>query len=89
VDATRMDPLKPLDGLTLENITGTCKKGMELAYVKNVHLSGIKVTGFEGPLLATVEVTGTGLAGAAKLDTSKFSKVPDPAPAPDKPYQLH
>src|ERR1017187_3792327 len=52
VDATRMDPLKPLDGLWLENITGTCKKGIQLAYVKNAHLSGIKVTGFEGPLLA-------------------------------------
>src|ERR1035437_1368970 len=77
VDATRMDPLKPLDGLTLENITGTCKKGIELANVKNVHLSGIKVTGFEGPLLSTADVTGTGLAGAAKFDTSKLPKVPD------------
>ena len=89
VDATRIDPEKPLDGLTLENITGTCKKGMELAYVKNVHLSGIKVTGFEGPLLATAEVTGTGLAGAAKFDTSKLPKAPDVAPAPETPYQLH
>jgi len=88
VDATRITPLKPLDGLTLENITGTCKKGMELAYVKNVHLEGIKVTGFAGPLLATAEVTGTGLTGAVKLDTSNLPKVPDVAPAPAVPYVL-
>ena len=89
VDATRMDPLKPLDGLTLENITGTCKKGIELANVKNAHLSGIKVTGFEGPLLATADVTGSGLTGAAKFDTSKLPKVPDVVPAPETPYRLH
>jgi hypothetical protein len=88
VDATKMDPLKPLDGLTLENITGTCKKGMELAYVKNAHLSGIKVTGFEGPLLETAHVTGTGLAGAVKLDETKLPKVPEPAPVPAVAYVL-
>jgi hypothetical protein len=81
--------LKPLDGLTLTNITGTCKKGIQLAYVKNVHLSGIKVTGFDGPLLATANVTGTGLAGATNFDTSKLPKVPDVAPVPPTPYQLH
>ena len=83
-----MDPQKPLDGLTLENITGTCKKGIELAYVKNVQLSGIKVTGFDGPLLATADVTGTGLTGAAKFDTSKLPKVPAPAAAPAVAYVL-
>ena len=88
VDATKIDPLKPLDGLTLTNITGTCKKGMEIAYAKNVHLSGIKVTGFDGPLLATADVTGTGLTGATKLDTSKLPKVPDPAPEPAAAYVL-
>ncbi len=88
VDAVRMDPQKPLDGLTLENITGTCRKGIELAYVKNAQLSGIKVTGFSGPLLATAEVTGTGLTGAAKFDTSKLPKVPAPAAAPAVAYVL-
>jgi polygalacturonase len=89
VDATRITPLKPLDGLTLENITGTCKKGMEMAYMKNVRLAGIKVTGFDGPLLATAHVTGTGLAEAAKLDETKLPKAPDVVPAPPTPYQLH
>jgi hypothetical protein len=62
---------------------------MELAYMKNVRLAGIKVTGFDGPLLATAHVTGTGLAGAAKLDETKLPKAPDAVPAPPTPYQLH
>ena len=88
VDATKMTPLKPLDGLTLENITGTCKKGIQLAYVKNAHLSGIKVTGFDGPLLAIADTTGTGLTGAAKFDTSKLPKVPEVAAVPKTPFEL-
>jgi polygalacturonase len=89
VNAKLLTPAKPLDGLTLENITGTCKKGMEMAYMKNVHLAGIKVTGFDGPLLAIAHVTGTGLVGAAKLDETKLPKAPDVVPAPPTPYQLH
>jgi polygalacturonase len=88
VDATKMDPLKPLDGLTMTNVTGTCRKGMEVAYAKNVHLSGIQVTGFDGPLLAIAHVTGTGLTGAAKLDEAKLPKVPDVVPEPAVPYVL-
>jgi len=89
VDATRIDPLKPLDGLTLTHVTGTCKKGIQLAYAKNVHLSGIKVTGFDGPLVAIANVTGTGLVGATNFDTSKLPKAPNVVPAPATPYQLH
>ena len=66
VDVTKMHPRKPLDGLTLTNITGTCAKGIALVNVKNAHLSGIKVTGFAGPLLSTSHVTGTGLTGARR-----------------------
>jgi hypothetical protein len=40
-------PRKPLDGFVLENVSGTCKKGISLANIRNAHLSGIKVTGFE------------------------------------------
>ena len=72
----------------MTNITGTCKKGIQLAYLKNVHLSGIKVTGFDGPLLATADVTGTGLVGATKFDTSKLAKAPDLVAAPETPYVL-
>ncbi len=88
VDATKIDSRKPLDGLTLTNITGTCAKGIELINAKNVHLSGIKVTGFAGPMVATANVTGTGLAGAAKLDAARVPKDPDLFTAAT-PYALH
>jgi polygalacturonase len=88
VDITRIHPQKPLDGLTLTNITGTCAKGIALVNVKNAHLSGIKVTGFAGPLLSTSHVTGTGLAGAVPIKDDG-PKLPDPLPEPTTPYQLH
>jgi polygalacturonase len=104
VEATQIHPLKPLDGLTLTNITGTCQKGMTFVNVKNLHLSGIKVTGFEGPLLATRNVTGTGLTGAVPYEpaapaqggspglyggSGNGAKVPEPVAEPATPYKLH
>jgi polygalacturonase len=86
VDGAAIHPHKPLDGLTLSNVTGTCAKGIFLANIKHAVISNIKVTGFTGPLLNVSNVTGTGLAGAAKLDAAKL---PDPIPAPETPYQLH
>jgi len=88
VDITKIHPQKPIDGLTLTNITGTCAKGIALVNVKNVHLSGIKVTGFAGPLLSTAHVTGTGLTGAVPIKDDA-PKLPDPLPEPTTPYQLH
>jgi polygalacturonase len=62
-----------------------------LANINHAVLSGIKVTvgDFKGPLLATSNVTGTGLAGAAKIDAADMPTVPDPIPPPATPYQLH
>jgi polygalacturonase len=56
-----------LDGFTLADISGTCLKGISLMNMTNVNLSGIKVTGYEGPLVTVENVTGHGLnASAAK-----------------------
>jgi polygalacturonase len=85
VQATAISPLKPLDGFSLTNITGTCKKGIFLANAKNVKFAGINVKGFEGSLLNLYNVTGTGIAGATKIEAPK---VPDVIPAPETPYQL-
>ena len=62
-----------------------------LANINHVVLSGIhvKVTDFKGPLLATLNVTGTGLTGAAKIDAADMPKVPDPILPPATPYLLH
>ena len=67
VEATQTSPAKPIEGLTLTNITGTAKKGLALANVTGAVLRDITVTGVEGPLLATENVTGTGLEHAADL----------------------
>lgn len=81
-------PRKPLDGFVLENVTGTCQKGISLANIKNAHLSAIKVTGFDGPLLKTSNATGTGLAEAKPIAAEDMPKVPDPIPPPAEPYKL-
>jgi hypothetical protein len=57
--------------------------------VENAVIRNIKVTGYTGPLLSIDNVTGTGLAGAAKIDPAKMPKVPEPVAAPAEPYQLH
>ena len=51
--------------------------------------STVKVTDFKGPLLATLDVTGTGLSGAAKLTPADMAKVPDPILPPATPYKLN
>jgi polygalacturonase len=88
VEATEIHPRKPLVGLSLVGITGSCKSGMKLANIRNVTIRDVKVTGFEGPLVSVANVTGTGLTGAAKLDESKLPKVPDPVPEPAALYVL-
>jgi polygalacturonase len=85
VDGSAVHPRKPLDGLTLVNITGTCGKGIQLANITHADIRDIKVTGFTGPLLSTYNVTGKGLAGAVPLPEAK---IPDPIQPPAQPYVL-
>ena len=88
VNGTAIDPQKPLDGLVLSGITGTCGKGIFLANVKHAEIRNIKVTGYSGSLLNTSNVSGSGLAGAVQLDASALPK-PEPAiPEPATPYKL-
>ena len=85
VQADEISAGKPLDGLVLNNISGTCKKGIVLANVHNADLKNIHVTGFEGPLLSIYATTGKGLSGAAALPAPK---VPDAIAPPATPYVL-
>ncbi len=64
---TEVSAVRPLDGLTLTNVTGNCSAGLTLANMNNVVLKSIAVTGFSGPLLSAVNVTGTGLEGAQAI----------------------
>ena len=54
-------PEQPLDGLSIANVTGNCGKGITLANSVNVTLARINITGFQGPLVTTTNVQGTGL----------------------------
>jgi polygalacturonase len=68
VEATRVDAEKPVDGLSLLNISGTTAKGITLRHVRNAILRGLNVSGYEGALLAIDDVTGSGLDGAVPYD---------------------
>jgi hypothetical protein len=57
--------VRPLDGFTLSDITGTCGRAITIANMTNVVFSNIHVRGFEGPLVMAQNVKGTGLDGAA------------------------
>ena len=85
VDGTDNNPEKPLDGLTLADISGTARAGIRLAHVRHAAIRNIHVGGVSGPLLQTFDVTGTGLADAEPLSPPA---APGPVAAPAKPYIL-
>lgn len=61
VEAKSVAPEKPIEGLSLSKITGTCKQGITLNNVHDVELKDIDVTGFTGPFITTSNVTGAGI----------------------------
>ncbi len=71
VDATHIDPAKPIENLTISNITGTAKKAISIANAVNVDLKNIKITGYSGHFLTIRNVTGTGLDGAVTAPTTE------------------
>ncbi|MGB9032011.1 MAG: glycosyl hydrolase family 28 protein [Acidobacteriaceae bacterium] len=85
VDAVDISPDKPLTGLSLLNITGTCAKGISLANARNADIRNIAVTGYSGPLIGVRNVTGKGLHDAAPIDGPKL---PDPILPPAQPWTL-
>jgi pectate lyase len=60
--ARGIPPARPIDGFTLADVSGTCDHAIAIANMKNVSLSGIKVTNYRGPLLTESHVEGTGLS---------------------------
>ena len=66
VDATRISSEKPLEGLSLVNLTGTCTNGIALANIVKVKLRDIHVTDCRGPLLMATNVSGVGLEALSK-----------------------
>ena len=67
VDAAPISPVKPINGFSLADISGTCKKAIALANMTNAVLRNIHVTGYDGPFLTQTNVQGTGLEETQKL----------------------
>ncbi len=47
---------RPIDGFSLADVSGTCEHAINIANMKNVTLTGIKVTNYQGPLLTQSHV---------------------------------
>jgi polygalacturonase len=63
LSAEGVPPSRPVDGFTLADVQGTCERAITMANMKNVTLSGIKVTNYRGPFLTESHVEGSGLTG--------------------------
>ncbi|HUJ10975.1 MAG TPA: glycosyl hydrolase family 28 protein [Verrucomicrobiae bacterium] len=79
VDAKSISPVKPLDGLIIDKLIGTCTNGISLANVTGVELHNIKVTGFTGNLIGTNNVTGSGLSGAVSIPAPSTNSTTRPS----------
>jgi hypothetical protein len=88
VDGLNTPAEKPIENLSLSNVTGNCKTGISLANVVHAKLSNIQVTGFTGPLLVTQNVTGEGLDGAVRpgvADINQLQETFEKPPASARP----
>ncbi len=65
VAGSHVPSARPMDGFTLTDISGTCGRAISIANMTHVAFSGIRVKGFEGPLVAAQNVTGSGLDDSA------------------------
>ena len=59
--AVNIPDARPVENFTLTDIKGDCARAMKLVNMTNVVLSGISVTGYQGALLTTTNVSGKGL----------------------------
>jgi len=86
IDAALIPPERPLEGLKLINIKGTCGKAIELANMRDVEMSGIDVKPQREPVLRVVNVTGRGIENGTPLQqrsaTTRSAAWVAPATAP-------
>ena len=72
---------KPVDGLKISRVTGTCQRGSVLQNARNVALTDVQLDGITGPQYFTNNVAGSGLAGAAPLEEPPPQAKPSPETA--------
>ena len=58
---------KPVEGLRISHVTGTCRRGSTLTNAHGVVLEDIQIAGLAGSPYFTNNVIGTGLEGAVPL----------------------
>jgi polygalacturonase len=56
VNASSISPLKPLEGLSLVNVTGNCTNAVSLANIIHAELRNVQVTGYTGEVLTQTNV---------------------------------
>jgi polygalacturonase len=61
LDEHLVSPQKPLDGLTVTDVVGMCRRAINLANITNATLRDIHVTGFTGAFLTKANASGPGL----------------------------
>jgi polygalacturonase len=59
--ATNMPAARPVDGFTLKDISGNCKKAINIANMTNVNFSDLHLTGFTGKFITATNAYGRGL----------------------------
>jgi polygalacturonase len=55
---TSISPDKPVEGLTLSDVTGTCQEPINISNMRNVVLRNINITGYTGDFIKAQNVTG-------------------------------
>jgi len=68
--ARDVPPDRPVNGLSISNITGNCDRALTLANMTNVVLANINVTGYSGTLVNKTNVFGTGLDAPSHANAS-------------------
>jgi polygalacturonase len=66
-DVTDIAPERPVEGLSLVNLTGSAAKGILLWHVRDAVVRDINVSGVSGPLISIDDVAGTGIKTAVPL----------------------
>jgi polygalacturonase len=58
IDAHLTSPEKPIEGLFISDVTGTCRRALNLANIHGGALSNINLSGYTNPFLTVTNVTG-------------------------------
>ena len=79
VEGWEIHPDKPLEGLILEDISGSAAKGIHLAHIRGTRVARVRIEGLSEPLLSALDVAGLGVDEAAPLTVPAPPELAPPA----------